>query len=257
MFIRSERSIGEFIRFYPVIAVIVIINLVVWVLTDFVQLPFAKNIWYYGVGFNPLVTEGEYWRLITPIFLHAGFAHVAFNSFSLVLFGPALERMIGKPLFIISYLVMGIAGNVGTYFLEPLSIIPHVGASTSIYGLLGVFIYMRFFRKDLIDSQSAQLVTTITIIGVIMTFIQPNINIAGHLFGFVGGLIIAPLILAKAKRFVRPIPTHRPKARNPQDVEFDPDRWQNKRRGASSLQKNIIWIILGVLVMIGLIGRFF
>lgn len=255
MFIRMERSIDEFFKLYPVVSVIVVINLVLWLLTGFLSLDIGREIYLWGVGFNPAVQAGEYWRIITPIFLHGGFAHVAFNSFSLILFGPALERMIGKPMFIVAYLAMGIAGNLGTYFWDINSLVPHLGASTSIYGLFGVYIYMRIFRKDLIDRQSAQLVTTITIIGVVMTFIGPNISITGHLFGFLGGLCIAPFILLRAQPFYL---TARPRRRAAGNGEtsFDPNRWNKKRLLPAKVRKNLFWIILAILVVIGFLSNY-
>lgn len=259
MFIRTERSIGEFIKFYPVVSIIVIINLVLWILTGLFMTRLGVEIYWFGIGQNLAISDGQYWRLFTPIFLHAGFAHVAFNSFSLVLFGPALERMLGKPVFIFTYIFMGFVGNLGPFLVEPLSTGLHVGASTSIYGIIGVYIYMRTFRKDLIDRGSAQIVTTIAIIGFIMTFIQPNIHVLGHLFGFLGGVIIAPLILIKAKRFSRPVSTYRAKAQSSGNAEttFNPERWKRKGILPPKVKKNLIWIIFGILVLAGIIAQYY
>src|SRR5690625_3412327 len=107
VFIRNERSVKEFIQFYPIVATLVIIHLVLFVLMDFLGLPIGQKIYAWGAGFNPAVTHGEYWRLVTPIFLHAGLMHTLFNSFSLVLFGPALEQMLGKFKFILAYFGTG------------------------------------------------------------------------------------------------------------------------------------------------------
>src|SRR5690625_6453763 len=127
--------------------------------------------------------------------------HTIFNSFALVLFGPALEQMLGKFKFVIAYLVTGIIGNVGTYLVDPMSTIVHIGASGAIYGIFGMYIFMVFFRKHLIDSGNAQIVTTIFVIGLVMTFIRPGINIFAHVFGFIGGIALGPLILNNVQPF--------------------------------------------------------
>lgn len=257
MFIRTERSIGEFFRFYPVVSIIILLNLILWVLTGLLKINLGNEIFWSGVGQNLAVSNGDYWRLFTPIFLHGGFAHVAFNSFSLVLFGPALERMLGKPVFIFAYIFMGFIGNLGPYLLDPYGLTLHVGASTSLYGIMGVYIYMRTFRKDLIDRASAQIVTTIAIIGFVMTFIQPNIHIEGHLFGFIGGIMLAPFILIKAKRFYRPIPRSRVTAPHGNDIGFNPARWQKKSFLTPKMKQKLIWIGIGLVVLAVMVGQYY
>src|SRR5699024_10326244 len=140
----------EFMRFYPVVSTIIIINIVLWIIIDLLHLQIGQLIYTWGIGHNISVSHGQYWRLITTIFLHANLAHVLFNSFALVLFAPALEQMLGKFRFIFFYLLTGIIGNIGTFIIDPLSIVPHLGASGAIYGLFGVYIFMVFFRKHLI-----------------------------------------------------------------------------------------------------------
>ncbi|HLS66940.1 MAG TPA: rhomboid family intramembrane serine protease [Pseudogracilibacillus sp.] len=201
MFIRTERSVKEFLHLYPFVSTFIIINLIIWILISVFQTSIGFYIYNFGVGNNLLVHIGEYWRLVTPIFLHAGFGHMLFNSFALVLFGPALERMTGSMTFVVAYMATGIAGNIGTYIIEPQSFYTHVGASGAIYGLFGIYLYMTFFRKDLIDPMNAQIIRTIFIIGLVLTFIRPNINIAAHIFGFIGGFALGPIILKRAVPF--------------------------------------------------------
>lgn len=256
MFIRTERSIKDFMHFYPVVSIIIIINIVLWVITDFFLSSIGMSILNWGIGHNISIYHGEYWRLITPIFFHGGLGHLVFNSFALVLFGPALEQMLGKFKFIAAYLLTGIAGNLGTYVIDPVSITPHLGASGAIYGLFGIYLYMIFFRKDLIDPANAQIVIVIFLIGVVMTFIQPNINVAAHVFGAIGGFGIGPLILGNTRPFsmTRNQPRRRKKS---DDISFNPDRWNKKRLLPTKVRKNIIWIIIGLLALLGLISRIF
>lgn len=256
MFIRTERSVQEFMRFYPVISTIVIINLLLWLVIDILQLPIGYTIYNWGIGHNLSVYHGDYWRLITPMFLHSGIGHVVFNCFALVLFGPALEQMLGKIKFIFAYFFTGIAGNLGTFVIDPISITPHLGASGAIYGLFGIYMFMVLFRKDLIDPGNAQIVKIIFFIGLLMTFIQPNINIAAHIFGFIGGFAIAPIILTNTRPFS--MARNRPRYRgNTDDVQFNPNRWNKRRIIPVKVRKNIFWIIFGILVLLGLLSRFF
>jgi len=257
MFIRTERSVQDFMRFYPVVSVIIIINLLLWFIIDVLHLEIGYTIYNWGIGHNFSVYQfGEYRRLVTPIFLHAGIGHVVFNSFALVLFGPALEQMLGKIKFIFVYFLTGIIGNIGTYVINPVDITPHLGASGAIYGLFGVYLFMVFFRKDLIDPGNAQIVQIIFLIGLVMTFIQPNVNIAAHIFGFIGGFAIGPLVLRRAQPFS--MMRNRPRRRqNSGDVQFNPNRWNKRRILPRKLRNNIFWVIFGILVLIGLFSKFF
>ena len=181
MFIRNE-SFKQFIHYYHVTSIIVGINIILYLLTS---LPVFPRLWLFELlsGVNLSIMEGELWRLVTPIIIHSGFSHVLFNSFSLILFGPALEKMIGPFHFTLVYLITGVSANVATLFLEPLTY-THVGASGAIFGLFGFYISIIAFHKYAFSKENSQLLITITIISIIMTFLQPNINIIGHLFGF-------------------------------------------------------------------------
>lgn len=191
MFTRTE-SLRDFIRFYPVISIIISIHILLYLLT---ALPIFPSKYLFGLlaGVNLYVVNGEYWRLFTPIFMHAGFAHMLFNSFSLVLFGPALEQMLGKTKFILIYLVTGIAANIATLVLEPLTY-THVGSSGAIFGIFGFYISIIMFRKAMLSRENSQTIMTIAIIAVIMTFVQSNINITAHIFGMLAGFLIGAAI---------------------------------------------------------------
>lgn len=194
MFVRTE-SFKEFIRYYPMISIIIAIHIILYLLS---ALPILPSGWLMErfAGVNLYIVNGEYWRMITPIFMHSGFAHVLFNSFSLVLFGPVLERLLGKGKFVLLYLTAGIAANLATLLIEPLTYI-HVGASGAIFGLFGFFAAIIVFRKDLLSQANKQLIITITVIAVIMTFMQSNINITAHLFGLLAGFLIGAASLRK------------------------------------------------------------
>lgn len=199
MFTRSE-NFRTFIRLYPVVSVIVCIQVVLWLLF-LIPLPTITYLFASLVGYNAGVANGEWWRLVTPIFLHASFAHILFNSVSIILFAPALERMLGKVRFAAAYLLTGIVANLATFFVIEDLTYTHVGASGAIFGLFGIYLYLVVFRKDMIDSSNSQLIITILVIGVVMTFVNTNINIIAHIFGVIGGALLAPLFLKKDRGY--------------------------------------------------------
>lgn len=192
MFVRRE-SFSQFLKMYPIISIIIFIHLCLFLVTI---VPFFPQNWVYQhlSGINLFIAGGEYWRLFTPIFVHTGFAHVLFNSFSLVLFGPYLERLLGKFIFLIVYIGSGVFANLVTFIIMPLTYM-HVGASGAIFGLFGVYLALIVHFKRLFPAQGKQVVMPIIAIGVIMTFLQPGVNITAHLAGLLGGFIICTILI--------------------------------------------------------------
>lgn len=190
MFTRTE-SFKEFIRFYPIVSTITAIHIVLYLLTI---LPVFPNQWFFETfsGINLYIMEGELWRLITPTFMHSGFSHMLFNTFSLIIFGPALERMIGSGRFLVVYLISGFIANLATLLLEPLTY-THVGSSGAIFGLFGYYIAIIIFQKKRISKESSQIILILCAVSLIMTFLQPNINITAHLFGLLGGFLMGAI----------------------------------------------------------------
>src|SRR5690625_8001042 len=96
-------------------------------------------------------------------------SHILFYSFSLVLFGPALEQMLGKFKFILVYLFTGIVGNVFTYTIGANDL--HLGASGALFGMLGLNVYIRFFRNDYIDPVINLLVSSNNVVCSVLTYL--------------------------------------------------------------------------------------
>jgi len=154
-----------------------------------------------GMKVNRLIEAGQYWRLITPMFLHGSILHLGFNMYALYIFGPNLERFYGHGRFLALYLLSGFAGVVLSFLLSPSN---SLGASTAIFGLLaaeGVFLYQ---NRSMLQSAQRMLTNLITIavINLVIGF-APGMNIdnLGHLGGLLGGFMFAwfggPLLAAE------------------------------------------------------------
>ncbi|MGI5212741.1 rhomboid family intramembrane serine protease [Plantactinospora sp. CA-290183] len=156
--------------------------------------------WGSVVGLFPLpfpadhgVAAGEYYRLITAMFLHYGLLHLAMNMWALWVLGRSLEATLGPLRFLGLYLVAGLGGNVAAYLFS----LPNqmtAGASTAIFGLFAaLFVIMRKLGRD------TSAVIPILVINLVFTFTVSNISVAGHLGGLALGAVMA-LVLAYAPR---------------------------------------------------------
>jgi membrane associated rhomboid family serine protease len=138
------------------------------------------------------VADGEWYRLLTGGFLHAGLIHLGFNMFALFILGRLLEPSIGTARFVALYFASLFAGAFGALALtDPIT--TTVGASGAVFGLFGAaFVIARGRGLDTIASELGFLL----LINLALTFGVSGISIGGHLGGLAGGLICAMLIVA-------------------------------------------------------------
>jgi membrane associated rhomboid family serine protease len=196
----AVRSAGR--RFGPVTLVLIALN---------VAVALATAVSAVVVGVDPLrsfasplqnafavspaaVDAGEWWRVVTAAFTHAGPLHVGLNMLALLLFGSELERQLGRARYLTVYLVSALGGAValqvfGAYFQGA------VGASAAIYGLLGAFgVVLVQQRQDLRG------LLTLLAINLAVSFL-PGVSLLGHLGGLVtGAAVAAVLVLARRRR---------------------------------------------------------
>ena len=132
------------------------------------------------------IEQGEYWRLVTSGFLHAGPLHLLFNMFGLYILGGLLEPAIGKLQFGILYFVSLLAGAFGALLFEPDALT--VGASGAIFGLMGAAVVV--MRARGMNPMEGGLGLWIGL-NLLITFTIPGISIGGHVGGLVGGALAA------------------------------------------------------------------
>ncbi|MGH2951678.1 MAG: rhomboid family intramembrane serine protease [Geminicoccales bacterium] len=141
------------------------------------------------------VAEGEWYRIVTSAFLHAGILHLGLNMFALYILGTLLEPGIGSARFGGVYAVSVLAGSFGALLLDPNELT--VGASGGVFGLMAAaFLIARNRGLDDLASQIGLFV----VINLVFTFSIPNISIGGHLGGLVGGGLAALLVSALERR---------------------------------------------------------
>jgi membrane associated rhomboid family serine protease len=142
-----------------------------------------------GALWGPRVAAGEWWRLITAGFLHTGLFHVGLNMAALFVFGPPLERVLGRLRYGVLYMTALLAGSLGVMLLSPNSVT--VGASGAIFGLLGALVVAQ--RAARVSLRSSGIIMLI-VINLVFTVAVPGISIGGHLGGLAGGLLAGSLL---------------------------------------------------------------
>ena len=150
------------------------------------------------VYFGPLAADGELWRMVTVVLLHGGLWHIGFNMYALYIFGPAIERSLGRSAFASLYLLTAAVGSLFVYVIsDPRT--QAVGASGAIFGLLGMWVYRAYRLRDTAmgKTQLRQYGIMIALNAALPLFI-PNVAWEAHVGGFGAG-VLAAIIFATIK----------------------------------------------------------
>jgi membrane associated rhomboid family serine protease len=145
--------------------------------------------------FGPFVDDGEWYRIVTGGFLHAGLLHLGFNMFALYFLGTLLEPAIGPWRFAGLYFVALLGGSFGALLLDPRELT--VGASGAVFGLMSAAFIMARHRGF---EELAGQIGIYVIINLVFTFSIPNISIGGHLGGLAAGGLVALAMAASERR---------------------------------------------------------
>ncbi|MEU0740148.1 rhomboid family intramembrane serine protease [Streptomyces sp. NPDC006134] len=130
------------------------------------------------------VAEGQWYRLLTSMFLHGGYLHLLFNMLSLWWIGGPLEAALGRARYLALYFLSGLAGSALTYLIAAPNQ-PSLGASGAIFGLFGATaVLMRRLNQDM------RPVVALLVINLIVTFGWSNIAWQAHIGGLVAGVVI-------------------------------------------------------------------
>ena len=137
----------------------------------------------------PGVADGAYWQLITSSFTHVEIWHIAANMLALYSIGPQIEAALGRTRFLALYFLSGLVGSTLVYWLSSENGYS-LGASGAIYGLFGALaVIVHKIGGDL------RSVAGLLLINLVITFAVPNISWQAHLGGFLGGVLVAGLIV--------------------------------------------------------------
>jgi rhomboid protease GluP len=141
------------------------------------------------------IREGEVWRLVTASFLHGGLVHLAVNALALSAIGPTVERLYGRTLFLLVFVLGGAAGfAASTALVEQ----PSLGASAGIFALLGVLLGFAMRHGRYIPSRARRAmireILTVAALNLALGLMVPFIDNAAHAGGFAGGLALGLLL---------------------------------------------------------------
>ncbi|WP_010096996.1 rhomboid family intramembrane serine protease [Ornithinibacillus scapharcae] len=196
---KKKREEGLFSNGKPIVTYLLIaINAILYLLLEFNGGSESnETLIEYGAKFNPLILDGEWWRVVTSMFLHIGLFHFISNMLFLYYFGSLAEKIYGSLRFFFIYMLAGIAGSVASFaFVTNLS----AGASGALYGLFGAFIYFGLFHKKIFFRTIGKDILMLLGINIVLGFVLPQLDVTAHMGGLVAGFIAAGIVHFPKKR---------------------------------------------------------
>lgn len=151
----------------------------------------------FGAEWGPLVHQGQWWRLITAMFVHIGFAHLFLNLLTLYFIGPELEFYLGKMRYLLLYLLCGIGGNVVSLFFDGNAI--SAGCSTALFGLFGYYIVQAKHSSSPWMRELGRQYFVFIAMNIIFNLFDSNVSLSGHLGGLLSGVLLGFILSPKKK----------------------------------------------------------
>ena len=152
----------------------------------------SQTLLKYGANLDVLVKNGEYYRLFTCIFLHIGIMHLLCNMYSLYIIGREVENLFGKIKYIIIFILSRIFGSIMSLAFTHNTI--SAGASGAIFGLLGALLYFGMHYRTYLGEAIKRSIIPIIVINLIIGFFAEGIDLAAHIGGLVGGVLVAMMV---------------------------------------------------------------
>src|SRR5690625_1872498 len=155
----------------------------------------------FGAKYNPYIVDGQWWRIISSMFLHIGFFHIFMNMLALYYLGHAVERIFGTLRFLIIYMLAGIGGGLASFAF---TIQVSAGASGAIFGVFGALFFFGAMHKQLFLQTMGRNLLIIIGINIVFGFVVPQIDNSAHLGGLISGFIGATIVfLPNNKQMVK------------------------------------------------------
>lgn len=171
---------------YTLIGLNILVGFLIFLYSKRTGLSYAELLFTFGAKENFKILSGEYWRFLTPVFLHANILHLFINCYSLFAIGVLVEKIFGRSRFTFVYFAAGTTGNIASFIF---STNPGVGASGAIFGLLGALLYFGINKPTLFKSHFGNNVILTILINLGYGFSVKGIDNFAHIGGLIGGFL--------------------------------------------------------------------
>ncbi len=150
----------------------------------------------HGAVFLPAVLGGEYWRLLTAVFMHFGIEHIINNMLVLYVLGDNLERALGPVKYVIFYIVCGVGANVVSVFFDMRvsSMAVSAGASGAVFGVVGGLLYAVLVNHGRLEDLGTRQLVVMIVLSLYLGFVSSGVNNIAHMAGLALGILMGMIL---------------------------------------------------------------
>ena len=181
----------------------VVVNIIVFIVMELAgSTKSSQFMLMHGASYTPYVLKGDYWRLLTCMFLHFGFEHLAYNMFSLIFLGDIVERIFGPVRYLMIYLIGGVGGNLVSLWLSLRSgnYAVSAGASGAIFACMGAFLFTALRRRKNLGQDTMRRLLMMVVLMVMQGLVDHGVDNAAHVGGLIAGFLLAAMLYLPRRR---------------------------------------------------------
>lgn len=192
------EELREELKKEPMTSVLLILNVLVFLIVEITGgSEKIDHMLKFGAAYTPLILEqGEWYRLITCMFLHFGISHLVNNMLLLFVLGGRLERTVGKLRFLFIYFIGGVAGNLVSLAvdLKTLDFAVSAGASGAIFAVMGAMIYVVLRKRGRVEDLTTRQMLIMAALSLYFGLTSSGVDNAAHIGGLLSGFLITVLL---------------------------------------------------------------
>ena len=174
---------------------LIIVNVILFIVP--ILMGNYQQVLNWGCIQGPWIRNGEYYRLLTGIFLHGSIWHISFNCYALYVIGSQIESFMGKVKYLIIYFFSGIMGGLFSIIFGGIN--ASIGASGAIFGLMGALVYFGYYYRVYLGNILKSQIIPLIIFNLILGATLPGVDNFAHIGGLTGGILITRALGVKDK----------------------------------------------------------
>jgi len=201
---QKEKAIQYFKNYY-ITAIILIINISAWICLELQGTTLdATFMYHHGAMYPGAIEKGEYYRLVSSMFMHFGVEHLINNMLMLVVLGYRLEAYVGHVGLGLIYMCSGIIGNIISYMhtMEEGANNVSAGASGAVFGIIGALLILVIMNKGRLYDLTAKGMALMVVLSLYYGFTATGVDNVAHVAGAITGAILGGII-GKIIDFIR------------------------------------------------------